>query len=74
MTKHLRKAIKMKGLFELTMFRVSVHNPLALLPEPEASQHTRAHSVLEKAAHLSGSKDRQEGAIVPVSPPTSGLP
>lgn len=42
----------MEGLFGLMIWRVSVCNPLAWLPEPEASWYASPHYMLEKAAHL----------------------
>lgn len=48
------------------ILRVSVYNPLALLPEPEASRYASLHYMLEKAAHpVEGRKPKEkEGARV----------
>lgn len=52
--------IRTEGLFGLMILRVSVYNPLALLPEPEASRYASPHYMLEKAAHpMEGRKPKR---------------
>lgn len=56
----------MEGLFGLMILRVSVCNPLDLIPDPEASQYASPHYMLKKAAHpMEGRKPKEkEGARV----------